>query len=117
MRATAMELESRMDTAYVTAVTIEDHRMAVRGDSALPPAEAVHLQSLPYELFPGLVREPRTTLGVRAPGNWRIDVTPGTGAGVGPRVRATMTGKNGTAHLDAYATGRITDRRALGETG
>ncbi|MFZ4275544.1 hypothetical protein ACOZFM_22900 [Streptomyces arboris] len=113
MRVTAMELEARVETAYVTSVTIEDHRMAVRGDSALPPAETVHLQSLPYELFPGLVREARTTLGVRDPESWRIDVTPGTGGGVGPRVRVTVSGEEGTAHLDADAAGRVTDRRAV----
>ncbi|WP_318839588.1 hypothetical protein [Streptomyces arboris] len=113
MRVTAMELEARVDSAYVTAITIEDHRMAVRGDSALPPAETVHLQSLPYELFPGLVREARTTLGVREPESWRIDVTPGTGGGVGPRGRVTVSGEEGTAHLDADAAGRVTDRRAV----
>ncbi|MFF0053999.1 hypothetical protein ACFYRI_06325 [Streptomyces microflavus] len=117
MRVTAMELEARVDTAYVTAITIEDHRMAVLGDSTRPVSETVHLQSLPYELFPGLVREARTTLGVRDPRSWRIDVTPGSGAGAGPRVRVTVTGKEGTAHLDADATGRITDRRAVGESG
>lgn len=117
MRVTAMELEARVDTAYVTAITIEDHRMAVRGDSTRPVSETVHLQSLPYELFPGLVREARTTLGVRDPRSWRIDVTPGSGAGAGPRVRVTVTGKEGTAHLDADATGRVTDRRAVGESG
>ncbi|WP_239930444.1 hypothetical protein [Streptomyces sp. COG20] len=57
MRATAMELEGRVDTAYVTEVTIEDHRMAVSGDSTRPPTETFHLQSLPYELLPTLVRE------------------------------------------------------------
>ncbi|MER6192334.1 hypothetical protein [Streptomyces cyaneofuscatus] len=114
MRVTAMELEARVDSAYVTSLRIEDHRMAVRGDSARPRAETVHLPSLPYELFPGLVREARTTLGVRDAESWRIDVTPGTGAGVGPRVRVTVSGTEGTAHLDADATGRITDRRAVG---
>lgn len=117
MRVTAMELETRVGTAYVTAITIEDHRMAVRGDSTRPVSETVRLQSLPYELFPGLVREARTTLGVRDPESWRIDVIPGTGAGAGPRVRVTVTGKEGTAHLDADATARITDRRAVGESG
>ncbi|MFI7239564.1 hypothetical protein [Streptomyces cyaneofuscatus] len=117
MRVTAMELEARVDSAYVTSISIEDHRMAVRGDSARPLTETVHLQSLPYELFPGLVREARTTLGVRDPESWRIDVTPGTGAEVGPRVRVTVSGEEGTAHLDADATGRITERRAVGEAG
>ncbi|MFI1224171.1 MULTISPECIES: hypothetical protein [unclassified Streptomyces] len=116
MRETATQLETRVDTAYVTGITIEDHRMAVRGDSARPVSETVHLQTLPYELFPALVREARTTLGVRDPRSWRIDVTPGAGAGEGPRVRVTVTGEEGTAHLDADATARITERRPVRRT-
>ncbi|MYT91829.1 hypothetical protein GTY40_12310 [Streptomyces sp. SID8359] len=117
MRATAMELESRVETGFVTEATIEGRRMTVSGDSARPPTGTFHLQTLPYELFPALVREARTTLGVRTPETWRIDITPGTGDGVGPRVRVTVSGPEGTAHLDADATARITDRRAVGESG
>ncbi|MFD0039171.1 GlsB/YeaQ/YmgE family stress response membrane protein [Streptomyces anulatus] len=115
MRETAAELEARVGTADVTAILIEERRMEIRGDSARPPGETVHLQMLPYELFPALVHEARTTLGVRAPKSWRIDVTPGPSTGVGPRVRVTVTGKEGTAHLDADATARILDRRPVGE--
>ncbi|MGC5533275.1 hypothetical protein [Streptomyces sp. SR-10] len=115
MRETATELETRVGTADVTAIVIEERRMEIRGDSARPPGETVHLQMLPYELFPALVHEARTTLGVRDPKSWRIDVTPGAGTGVGPRVRVTVTGKEGTARLDADATARILDRRPVGE--
>ncbi|MFC8624825.1 hypothetical protein [Streptomyces anulatus] len=115
MRETAAELEARVGTADVTAIVIEERRMEIRGDSARPPGETVHLQMLPYELFPALVHEARTTLGVRDPKSWRIDVTPGASTGVGPRVRVTVTGKEGTAHLDADATARILDRRPVGE--
>ncbi|MDX3500299.1 hypothetical protein PV689_00020 [Streptomyces sp. ATCC51928] len=78
----------------------------------------MHLQLLPYELFPALVGEARETLGVRDPMSWLIDVTPGTGTGTGagPRVRVTVTGAEGTAHLDADATARIVDRRPVGQT-
>ncbi|MGQ4717945.1 hypothetical protein ACUN22_30230 [Streptomyces anulatus] len=115
MRETAAELEARVGTADVTAIVIEERRMEIRGDSARLPGETVHLQMLPYELFPALVHEARTTLGVRDPKSWRIDVTPGAGTGVGPRVRVTVTGKEGTARLDADATARILDRRPVGE--
>ncbi|MEU2572428.1 hypothetical protein ACIP3B_05105 [Streptomyces anulatus] len=115
MRETAAELEAKVGTADVTAIAIEERRMEIRGDSARPPGETVHLQMLPYELFPALVHEARTTLGVRDPKSWRIDVTPGASTGVGPRVRVTVTGKEGTAHLDADATARILDRRPVGE--
>ncbi len=115
MRETAAELEAKVGTADVTAILIEERRMEIRGDSARPPGETVHLQMLPYELFPALVHEARTTLGVRDPKSWRIDVTPGASTGAGPRVRVTVTGKEGTAHLDADATARILDRRPVGE--
>ncbi|MFI7084173.1 hypothetical protein ACIBUR_11260 [Streptomyces anulatus] len=115
MRETAAKLEARVGTADVTAILIEERRMEIRGDSARPPGETVHLQMLPYELFPALVHEARTTLGVRDPKSWRIDVTPGASTGVGPRVRVTVTGKEGTARLDADATARILDRRPVGE--
>ncbi|MFE6983412.1 hypothetical protein [Streptomyces griseus] len=115
MRETATQLEARAGTSDVTAITIDARRMEIRGDSARPPGGTVHLQMLPYELFPALVSEARTTLGVRDPSSWRIDVTPGTGAGTGagPRVRVTVTGAEGTAHLDADATARIVDRRPV----
>ncbi|GGY35198.1 hypothetical protein [Streptomyces anulatus] len=116
MRQTAAELEARVGTADVTAIVIEERRMEIRGDSARPPGETVHIQMLPYELFPALVHEARTTLGVRDPKSWRIDVTPDAGTGAGPRVRVTVTGKEGTARLDADATARILDRRPVGET-
>lgn len=115
MRETATDLEARAGTADVTAIVIEERRMEIRGDSARPPGETMHLQMLPYELFPALVHEARTTLGVRDPKSWRIDVTPGASTGVGPRVRVTVTGKEGTARLDADATARILDRRPVGE--
>ncbi|MER7553165.1 hypothetical protein ABTX86_24695 [Streptomyces anulatus] len=115
MRETATELQTKVGTADVTAIVIEERRMEIRGDSARAPGETVHLQLLPYELFPALVHEARTTLGVRDPKSWRIDVTPGAGLGEGPRVRVTVTGEEGTAHLDADATARVVDRRPVGE--
>ncbi|MFI7291388.1 hypothetical protein ACIBRY_32780 [Streptomyces anulatus] len=115
MRETATALEARVGTADVTAIVIEERRMEIRGDSSRPAGETVHLQTLPYELFPALVHEARTTLGVRDPKSWRIDVTPGADMGAGPRVRVTVTGEEGTARLDADATARIVERRPVGE--
>ncbi|MFJ2023759.1 hypothetical protein ACIODW_08095 [Streptomyces sp. NPDC087897] len=115
MRETVTELAERAGASDVTAITVQERRMEIRGDSARPPGETFHVQMLPYELFPALVREARTTLGVRTPKGWRIDVTPdpGTGPGAGPRIRVTVTGEEGTAHLDADATARIVDRRPV----
>ncbi|MFJ9890007.1 hypothetical protein ACIQRW_29710 [Streptomyces sp. NPDC091287] len=112
----APEPAARVGTSEVTAITIEERHMRLRGDAARPAGGTMHVQMLPYELFPALVHEARTTLGVRDPKSWRIDVTPGAGPGEGPRVRVTVTGEEGTAHLDADATARVVDRRPVGET-
>ncbi|MFF8792796.1 hypothetical protein [Streptomyces globisporus] len=113
MRETVTELAERAGTSDVIAITIQGRRMEIRGDSARPPGETLHVQMLTYELFPALVREARTSLGVRSPKSWRIDVTPDSSTG--PRIRVTVTGDEGTAHLDADATARVLERRPVGE--
>ncbi|MEU2097274.1 hypothetical protein [Streptomyces globisporus] len=113
MRETVTELAERAGTSDVIAITIQERRMEIRGDSARPTGETLHVQMLTYELFPALVREARTSLGVRSPKSWRIDVTPDSSAG--PRIRVTVTGDEGTAHLDADATARVLERRPVGE--
>ncbi|MEU5457744.1 hypothetical protein AB0895_21920 [Streptomyces globisporus] len=113
MRETVTELAERAGTSDVIAITIQERRMEIRGDSARPPGETLHVQVLAYELFPALVREARTSLGVRSPKSWRIDVTPDSSTG--PRIRVTVTGDEGTAHLDADATARVLERRPVGE--
>ncbi|MEU8447660.1 hypothetical protein [Streptomyces globisporus] len=113
MRETVTELAERAGTSDVIAITIQERRMEIRGDSARPPGETLHVQMLTYELFPALVREARTSLGVRSPKSWRIDVTPDSSTG--PRIRVTVTGDEGTAHLDADATARVLERRPVGE--
>ncbi|MFE9461597.1 hypothetical protein [Streptomyces californicus] len=119
MRETATELAARSGTSDVTGITVQERRMEIRGDGSRPPGGTMHVQTLPYELFPALVREARTTLGVRTPESWRIDVAPDPDAwqGVGPRVRVTVTGEEGAAHLDADATGRIVERRPVSGAG
>ncbi|WP_241192430.1 hypothetical protein [Streptomyces sp. ADI96-02] len=112
MRETAAKLAERAEASNVSELTIEAHRMAIRGDTGRSPAETFHVQMLPYELFPGLIREAQTGLGVRNPRSWRIEVTPaGNGA---PKIKVSVTGKEGTAHLEADATARVTGRDPIG---
>ncbi|OKI32655.1 hypothetical protein A6A29_19380 [Streptomyces sp. TSRI0281] len=117
MRDTAESLTERVGTSSVAELSIEEHRMAVSGETGGPKngARAIDLRTLPYELFPGLVREARNTLGVRDPEAWRIDVEPASG-GRDLTVRVSVTGNAGEAgkdakvFLEADAQGRITKR-------
>ncbi|MEE1790796.1 hypothetical protein PUR28_08405 [Streptomyces sp. BE308] len=111
MRDTAESLADRVGTPSVAELGIEEHRMAVSGETGGPKngARSIDLRTLPYELFPGLVREARNTLGVRDPEAWRIDVEPASG-GRDLTVRVSVTGEAGKAFLEADAQGRITGR-------
>ncbi|MEU8677257.1 hypothetical protein [Streptomyces sp. NPDC048560] len=64
MRAAAESLTGRVGTPTVDELTIEDHRMAVKGEEggSSEAANSIDLRTLPYELLPGLVREARTSL-------------------------------------------------------
>lgn len=111
MRDTAESLTERVGTPSVAELSIEEHRMAVSGETGGPKngARSIDLRTLPYELFPGLVREARNTLGVRDPEAWRIDVERASGER-DLTVRVSVTGKAGKAFLEADDQGRITKR-------
>ncbi|MEE1740199.1 hypothetical protein [Streptomyces sp. BE147] len=111
MRETAESLTARVGTPTVADLSIDEHRMAVSGEAGGPQdgMHAIDLRTLPYELFPGLVREARNTLGVRDPGAWRIDVEPASGDRA-LTIRVSVTGGGAKASLEADAQGRITKR-------
>ncbi|CAG7647055.1 hypothetical protein [Actinacidiphila bryophytorum] len=64
-------------------------------------------RSLPYERFPALVEDARTTLGVHAPQSWQITAT---GLAGPVTLKVTVTGSTGAASLDADATGKVVRR-------
>lgn len=83
MRVTAMELEARVDTAYVTEITIEDHRMAVRGDSTRPVSETCTSSPSRTNSSPAWSARPARP--------WAY-ATPGAGASMSPRAAAPGRG-------------------------
>ncbi|MGY3681555.1 hypothetical protein [Streptomyces sp. TE33382] len=111
MRDTAESLAGRVGTPTVAELSIDERRMAVSGEAGGPQdgMHAIDLRTLPYELFPGLVREARNTLDVRDPGTWRIDVEPASGDR-DLTIRVSATGRGAEASLEADAQGRITKR-------
>ncbi|MGI5456441.1 hypothetical protein ACQEWB_25405 [Streptomyces sp. CA-249302] len=67
--------------------------------------------SLPYERFPALVQEARTTLGAGSPGSWQITAEHLSGS---LTVRVGVTGPQGTAALEADGEGKVVRRIPAG---
>ncbi|MFJ2261683.1 hypothetical protein ACIOKD_25675 [Streptomyces sp. NPDC087844] len=74
-----------------------------------PGTQAAHFDpdSLPYERFPALVEEARTTLGVRSPKTWQISVD---GLAGSPSIRVGVADAEGVASLEADARGKVVRR-------
>ena len=68
-------------------------------------------RSLPYERFPALVEEARTTLGIRSPQTWQITAERLTGS---LTIRVGVTGAEGTASLEADGRGKVVRRTPVG---
>lgn len=68
-------------------------------------------RSLPYERFPALVEEARTTLGIRSPQTWQITAERLTGS---LTIRIGVTGAEGTASLEADGQGKVVRRTPVG---
>ncbi|MFF5004497.1 hypothetical protein ACFY3G_16845 [Streptomyces phaeochromogenes] len=68
-------------------------------------------RSLPYERFPALVEEARTTLGIRFPQTWQITAERLTGS---LTIRVGVTGAEGTASLEADGQGKVVRRTPVG---
>ncbi|WP_262058692.1 hypothetical protein [Streptomyces sp. STR69] len=63
--------------------------------------------SLPYERFPALVEEARTSLGVRSPRSWQLTADRLTGS---VTIRVGVTGTEGAASLEANGDGEVVRR-------
>ncbi|MER5564160.1 hypothetical protein ABT071_36865 [Streptomyces sp. NPDC002506] len=67
--------------------------------------------ALPYDRFPALVDQARSTLGIHSPTTWQIITDRLTGSLV---VRVVVTGPEGTASLDADGQGNVVRRVPAG---
>jgi hypothetical protein len=67
--------------------------------------------SLPFERFPALVKEARSTLGVDSPQTWQLTADNLTGS---VTLRVGVTGTEGTASLEADGQGKVVRRTPAG---
>ncbi|MEU1232321.1 hypothetical protein [Streptomyces sp. NPDC005828] len=88
-------------------VVVQDRLLTVVFTPAGSQAPGFDLDALPYPRIPALVREARTTLGVRSPRTWQLTAESLSGA---LTLRVGVTGADGVASLEANGDGEIVRR-------
>ncbi|MGW1430787.1 hypothetical protein ACWD6K_19505 [Streptomyces sp. NPDC002431] len=88
-------------------VVVQDRLLTVVFTPAGSQAPGFDLDALPYPRIPALVREARTTLGVRSPRTWQLTAEGLSGALV---LRVGVTGTDSVASLEANGHGEIVRR-------
>ncbi|MGW7309349.1 hypothetical protein ACWGI1_27760 [Streptomyces sp. NPDC054835] len=88
-------------------VVVQDRLLTVVFTPTSSQAPGFDLDALPYARIPALVREARTTLGVRSPRTWQVTAERLTGA---LTLRVGVTGADGVASLEANGDGEVVRR-------
>ncbi|MEV7277159.1 hypothetical protein [Streptomyces sp. NPDC093111] len=88
-------------------VVVQDRLLTVVFTPTGSQAPGFDLDALPYPRIPALVREARTTLGVRSPRTWQLTAESLTGS---LTLRVGVTGTDGAASLEANGDGEIVRR-------
>ncbi|GGP79554.1 hypothetical protein GCM10010231_58140 [Streptomyces sindenensis] len=88
-------------------VVAQDRLLTVVFTPAGSQAPGFDLDALPYPRIPALVREARTTLGVRSPQTWQLTAESLSGA---LTLRVGVAGADGAASLEANGHGEIVRR-------
>ncbi|MFE4665336.1 hypothetical protein ACFRI7_14245 [Streptomyces sp. NPDC056716] len=101
------------DKGPALTVVVQDRMLSVVYVPSDSPAPGFDLASLPYERFPALVEEARTTLGVQSPDSWQITAENLTADSV--TIRVGVTGPEGTASLEADERGDVVARTPAGD--
>jgi hypothetical protein len=99
-------------TPSAITVRIEEHRMTLNAEESGAGAVSrpqVDLRTFPFERVPALVHQAESTLGVHDLDYWRVDADR-SGPANAVRVVVTVSGKQGSASLQADANGHITKR-------
>ncbi|MGW8727051.1 hypothetical protein ACWGNF_13625 [Streptomyces sp. NPDC055808] len=94
------------DKRRAITVVVQERMLSVLFSPTDTQAPGLDPRALPYDRFPALVEEARTTLGVHAP-TWQISTDRLTGPLV---IRVVVTGPDGMASLEADGQGRVVRR-------
>ncbi|MEU6222596.1 hypothetical protein [Streptomyces sp. NPDC047042] len=104
----AVESLTKGGKGQALVLAVEDSTLSVVFPPSGPQPPLFDPNSLPYERIPALVREARTTLGVRSPQSWQLTADRLTGS-LNLRVSVTGAGDD-TASLVANGKGEVVGR-------
>lgn len=107
LRRAIASLTKGKDTHQALTVVVQERLLSVVFAPTGTRAPRFDPRSLPYERFPALVEEARTTLGIDSPQTWQLTVDRLTGS---LTIRVTVTGPGGTALLEADGQGEVVRR-------
>jgi len=94
-------------TGQALTVVVQDRLLSVVFAPTGTEALRFDPGSLPYERFPALVEEARTSLGIRSPQSWQLTAERLTGSVI---IRVGVTGTEGAASLEANGDGEVVRR-------
>jgi hypothetical protein len=95
------------DTGKALTVVVQQRLLSVVFAPTGSQAPRFDPTAVPYERFPALVEEARSTLGIRSPQTWQITTDRLTGS---LTIRVGVTGSDGTASLEANGKGKVVRR-------
>ncbi|WP_406130665.1 hypothetical protein [Streptomyces sp. NBC_00989] len=95
------------DTGQALTVVVQERLLSVVFAPTGSQAPHFDPSSVPYERFPALVEEARSSLGVRSPQTWQITTDRLTGT---LTIRVGVTGSEGAASLEANGKGEVVRR-------
>lgn len=107
LRRAIDSLTQGKDSRQALTVVVQERLLSVVFAPTGTQVPQFDADSLPYERFPALVGEARTTLGIHSPGTWQLTADRLTGT---LTIRVGVTGSEGTASLEADGQGEVVRR-------
>ncbi|WP_405924113.1 hypothetical protein [Streptomyces sp. NBC_00035] len=107
LRRAIDSLTQGKDSRQALTVVVQERLLSVVFAPTGTQAPQFDADSLPYERFPALIEEARTTLGVHSPETWQLTADRLTGT---LTIRVGVTGSEGTASLEADGQGEVVRR-------
>jgi hypothetical protein len=107
LRKAVTALTQGTDARMGLTLVVQDRMLSVVYAHTGSQTPTFDLDSLPYERFPALVKEARSSLGAESPQSWELTVERLTGS---LAIRVGVTGAGGTARLEADGDAKVVRR-------
>ncbi|MEU1299162.1 hypothetical protein [Streptomyces shenzhenensis] len=107
LRRAVRTLTKGTDTRAALTVVVQERLLSIVYAPTGSNAPTFDPESLPYDRFPALVEEARSSLGIGSPQTWQVTVERLTGT---LTIRVGVTGSDGAASLEADGDGTVVRR-------